>query len=600
MRTKKIQPEGGPSLWDNLSTAADPQAPQEQPENDTLKALHEVRELAEKTGYYAALPNDAILTRAENYFNAYYSTIRETLISTGTTEDTADAVINDYARVLIGSGVPQANPQQMTEALKHLKPYKAYSIDRYGLYFAVMMNYARCLNRMYEYNDMVKGDTATVETRKRFIDGIWSGAEARAITWLLSVGVMEPADFGGIDPAAVGDFLNMVKARTDLSDYVTYYFIAKYALLATPEELAEITRPPIQSATSINNYADKAATEAKQRLDNTADKFADMFEAERKADQERAEAEARAARRDWENKANAAPIPLHEVPNIICSRPVEISPGGQQLIDILPIQRYIDEFTRNEENATKYGLITPFTVQRVVEAINILPHFLKQTNEDGQLLFHTTMNEFAELCGYIDANLEQQRALLGGLMLVSEKYFVVNRPYKVITKEYTNGRKKRITVGGPTATQLVHVKIGIETGGLDIIIDPDAMRGKPTLIQIHDYKALRASAGKNLSRSRFNAQILSKGHKNVDDMLNEVFGYDEKLKLCEGDAEAEKRAKRDIRNHNARNREKLFQWFEETQAAGIITYKYNEKTNAVSWERLNAPGTTNTTEPDEQ
>ena len=50
MRTKKIQPEGGPSLWDNLSTAADPQAPQEQPENDTLKALHEVRELAEKTG----------------------------------------------------------------------------------------------------------------------------------------------------------------------------------------------------------------------------------------------------------------------------------------------------------------------------------------------------------------------------------------------------------------------------------------------------------------------------------------------------------------------------------------------------------------------
>ena len=175
MRTKKIQPEGGPSLWDNLSTAA-PQAPQEQPENDTLKALHDVRELAEKTGYYAALPNDAILTRAENYFNAYYSTIWETLISTGTTEDTADAVINDYARVLIGSGVPQANPQQMAEALKHLKPYKAYSIDRYGLYFAVMMNYARCLNRMYEYNEMVKGDTATVQTRKRFIDGIWSGA----------------------------------------------------------------------------------------------------------------------------------------------------------------------------------------------------------------------------------------------------------------------------------------------------------------------------------------------------------------------------------------------------------------------------------------
>ena len=600
MRTKKIQPEGGPSLWDNLSTAADPQAPQEQPENDTLKALHEVRELAEKTGYYAALPNDAILTRAENYFNAYCSTIRETLISTGTTEDTADAVINDYARVLIGSGVPQANPQQMTEALKHLKPYKAYSIDRYGLYFAVMMNYARCLNRMYEYNEMVKGDTATVETRKRFIDGIWLDAEGRAITWLLSVGVMEPADFGGIDPAAVGDFLNMVKARTDLSDYVTYYFIAKYALLATPEELAEITRPPIQSATSINNYADKAATEAKQRLDNTADKFADMFEAERKADQERAEAEARAARRDWENEANAAPIPLHEVPNIICSRPVEISPGGQQLIDILPIQRYIDEFTRNEENATKYGLITPFTVQRVVEAINILPHFLKQTNEDGQLLFHTTMNEFAEQCGYVDANLEQQRALLGALLLISDLYFVVNRPYRVVTKEYRDGRKKRTTVGGPTAMQLVHVKIGLNTGGLDIAIEPDAIKGKPTLIQETEYKALRASAGKNLSRSRFNAQILSKGHKNVDDMLNEVFGYGEKLKLCEGDAEAEKRAKRDIRNHNARNRAKLFQWFEETQAAGIITYKYNEKTNAVSWERLNAPGTTNTTEPDEQ
>ena len=599
MRTKKIQPEGGPSLWDGLSTDADPQAPQEQPENDTLKALNEVRELAEKSGYYVALPNDAILTRAENYFNAYYSTVRDALINTGTTEETADVVVKDYARVLIGSGIPQANPQQMAEALKHLKPYKAYSIDRYGLYFAVMMNYARCLNRMYDYNEAVKGDTATVETRKRFIGGFWTGAEARAITWLLSVGVMEPADFGGIDPAEVGEFLNTVKSWADLGDYVTYYFVAKYALLATPEELAEITRPPIQSATPIIEFADKAATEAKQRLDDTADKFADMFEAERKADQERAEAEARAARRDWENKVNAAPIPLHEVPNIICSRPVEISPRGKQLIEILPIQQYIDDFTRNEENA-QYGLITPFTVQRVVEAINILPHFLKQTNEDGQLLFHTTMNEFAELCGYIDANLEQQRALLGGLMLVSEKYFVVNRPYKVITKEYTNGRKKRITVGGPTATQLVHVKIGIETGGLDIIIDPDAMRGKPTLIQIHDYKALRAAAGKNLSRSRFNAQILSKGHKNVDDMLNEVFGYDEKLKLCEGDAEALKRAKRDIRQHKPRNRAKLFEWFNETQAAGIITYTYNEKTNTVSWKRLDVPGTTDTTEPDEQ
>lgn len=86
--------------------------------------------------------------------------------------------------------------------------------------------------------------------------------------------------------------------------------------------------------------------------------------------------------------------------------------------------------------------------------------------------------------------------------------------------------------------------------GITVVVTPEAFKGRPTFVTYEDFKRLRAEA-KGLSQSRFNYQILTKGHKNENDLVNEVFGYDEKLKLAEGDPEAMKVAKTYIQNHRA-------------------------------------------------
>ena len=52
--------------------------------------------------------------------------------------------------------------------------------------------------------------------------------------------IVEPSDFSGVEPAHVNKFLAYVEAYAGIDDYVNYYYLAKYALKATPEELEEI------------------------------------------------------------------------------------------------------------------------------------------------------------------------------------------------------------------------------------------------------------------------------------------------------------------------------------------------------------------------
>lgn len=575
MAKKSTIIDGGPSLFENT-----PPTPEEKRFNDVYNDVLKRRDLSAETGLYSPFVTEQLRPRAEAVWLRNAEPIRNTLTASGVSADTVEAVTTDYITLLCGPLEFTATPQQMIEALKHVNPFTAFTIDRYGLYLALFLGYSRYLAMLKRYQDEVlHDDTATKKTKADFLDTFYLAADAKAICWLIHIGRFAIEDWKGFEPSTLTAFIERQRDWAAMYDYTTYYLICKYLLLATQRELEGINQPPIHSQTPIIAVADDTAKGAEADLQKAAVRFTELAAAEQAA-KEKAEQ----AAKDWKNDTNAKTIQLHETPSIICSRPVEISPYGEELIKTIPIQRYIEEFTTR--NPDKYGVITPATVQKVVEAVNLLPQFFKSNPTDGQYIYRTTINEFSEICGYSDANQDQQKALLGGLLVISDLYFVVNRPYKVINITNAKGREIKRTVGGPTTTRLVAVDIENTTGGLIIKISPDVLKGKPTLVSAENFNLLRGKSANNLSKSRFIYQTLTKGHKAEDDLVSEVFGYDEKIKLSQGDAEATKRAKTYIQNHRSDDRRKVRAWFDEFMADGLLSYTYNTKTQAYSWERL--------------
>jgi len=566
--------EAGPSLYDEM-----PQGNEQHTFNDLFAELNELRQMVEDTGFYFALPNEALATRAETYYNNHIEQIRAVLDASGTAADVADVVTTDYANVLFGSRVPKATPDQMKTALKVFKPYKAYSIDRYGLYWALLLNYSRCLNMWGNYQYDVAGVTATPESKQEFINWFYSAADARAVLWLASIGELTPAAFAGVfETNVVNSFMDRVTEWGNLYEYSALYFIAKYALLATPQELDAITKPPIHSQTPVIDFAEQFAAEAQQRLGKTADKYGAAFEAEKTAEKEQAAEGAN----NWRDDANTQILQLHEVPNMICSMSVQISPNGPVIRDTMQIQQVIAGVTVANPG---FGLITPMTVQKVFEAVNLLPHYCTpQIIENDKLQYNVSHSKFAEICGYQDASQPQKTALLGSLIMLNNLYIVINRPIRCIENTAKDGKKYKKKIGGRTAVQILNVP-EFDKENITIIVTPKAFKGRPTFITMADYKQLRDEA-KGLSQSRFNYQLLSKGHKAENDLAKEVFGYDEKLQLAANDPEALKRVKRSICNHKSRDINTIAKWFEDYKAKGIITYKYNARTKVYTWYRV--------------
>lgn len=572
-----IEVEGGPSLFDETPQAATVRE-DGNGLGDLFGDLNELRQMVEDTGFYFALPNTSLATKGELYFNNHIEQLRAVLDASGTPADVVNVVVDDYANTLFGSRLPKATPDQMKAALKAIKPYKAFSIDRYGLYWALLLNYSRCLNVLLNYQYDVTGVTATPESKKEFVNGFYSAADCRAVVWLAQIGELTPANFAGVyDPAAVASFLEHFAEFGKMYEYTAFYFIAKYALLATPQELDEITKPQVNSRKPIQEYAEETAAEAQQRLGGTADKYGVAFEAERTAEQEKT-AEERA--RNWRDN-----VPLHETTNIICSMPVQVSPHGATIQNTMQIQQVIAGVTVANPG---YGLITPMTVQKVFEGVNLLPvYFSPEIINDGKLKYNVSRSKFAEICGYQDANQNEKLALLGSLIMLSNLYIVVNRPIRNYEYKNMKGQTRRRTYGGRTAVQILNVP-EFETDNnerITIIVTPEAFKGRPTFVTMTDYQRLKAEA-KGLSQSRFNYQLLSKGHKAENDLLNEVFGYDEKLQLAADDPEALKRVKRSISNHRGRDMATVAAWFKDYQAKGIIKYKYNARTKVYTWDRV--------------
>ena len=580
-RKSNIKTEGGPSLFDGVEPQETPekgQGAQDQGHTaddwaDLMKLCEETREDFKRAGVWGLFPTETLLRRGQTYYNQRVDTIRETMAENGATPDVITAVCHDYAAVLFGSVKFEATPEQMQKALKALQPYEAFTIDRYALYFALLVNYSRFLLRFHDYTEAVKNENATEETKRAYLSGFYPAMDARAVRWLLNIGYFQPADFAGFDPAEMNAFFTRIAQYSALGEYTLYYTVARLALLATVDEMGEIDPPPfLNTQTSITDFCEQVLRETAENLNAAAEKFAEAFTSATRAKQE----QARQAGKNWHDDTNAPPVKIHENYGIVLSQPVNVSPNGSTITKTLPIKRYIDDYNEHPQrysNVAVKGTVTEQSVQRVIEGANLLPQYLSGAmirGAGGSLEFHTNLSEFAEICGYVDAGQAEQAALLGALLLLKNLYFVVDKPYKYHEYKDRKGRTRRKQVGGPTAMQFINVPvIGLETGELVIEVYPESLKGRPTLITHRTFKQLQ-SQNKSTRQSRFNYQIATKSHKSERVLIDKVFGLEDMLKQAETDVER-KRVKTYIQNHRAEFRAKMLGWFERYVEMGILT-----------------------------
>ena len=595
-RKTTVSTEGGPTLFDGPAPQETPATGQETPTveapdvadadewADTLRLVEETRRDAQRAGIWLLLPTETLLRRAEIYYNQRADQIRETLTASGVTADVVNVVCSDYAGVLSGQFKFRATPAQMQTALRALKPYAAFNIDRYGLYFALLLNYSRFLLRFRDYDEAVKGVFATEETKREYINAFYPAMDARAVRWLLNIGYFQPSDFSGFDPAEMGQFFARIAEYAALGEYTLYYTVARLALVATPEELAEVEAPPfLHVQTSLPRFCEQVVQETVDNLNRAGEKFAEAVTSDTHAERE----QARQAGKSWQDDTNAPPVKIHEKYGIVLSRPVIVSPHGSDIVNTLPVQRYIDDF--KVKNPT-FDNITQMTVQKVFEGLNLLPQYYSRSmerGEGGRLGFRLNISQFAEICGYADANQNEKRALLGCLQILDDLFFVVDKPKRYEEFTAPNGRKvKRITGGREALRFLVIRSVGLDSGDLFIEVYPNSLQGRPTLITPETYKQLRAEA-KGLTQSRFNFQIATKSHKSELDLIDEVFGFRDMLDYATPD-ELPKVTKY-VQGHRAEYRKKILGWFDAYVKAGILTEykrepsKTNKRDFVLSW-----------------
>jgi hypothetical protein len=239
--------------------------------------------------------------------------------------------------------------------------------------------------------------------------------------------------------------------------------------------------------------------------------------------------------------------------------------------------------------------VTPRTVEKVIEGVNALQNLHNVKPVNGIYKLETNLTEFSELIGFKDANQTQKLEIMRALQVLDGLYLAVWR---------SDGLKavRVFTIQEIGLT-------GVYTGNLTLHVNADTMKGHPNLISFKDFDGMRKDA-KGQAKNHFRSQIIAKGQKEENALLNEVFGYDVKLKNIQntgGTAEDIAKAKRVITNHKGRDKQSIAKWFEEYKQRGWLvwyTYTRNPKGEYIyKWRRGNIPqeqGTTPTQEPEEQ
>lgn len=525
---------------------------------DVTATIERLQAVYKETGLFMSLPSAVLLPKSEAAFNANINRIRTELSNNGVSGETVEAVTQDYGKAITGDYLYRATPVQMLEVLKKVKPYKAYLIDKYGLYYGVLQQYSRCLAMVGKFNDAFRVKGATADTKTVFMDAQYSAFEAVALSYLWDRRYFTLQDFDGIEREQVITWLDGVESWGNVGKYIMYYIIAKLALGASTDELKTIVPPPyFKTAEIAQEYAETHSAHVENKINELYAKVVELIEADTEQEKEQAKQEVEA----WESKTNnAAPVVIGHNSAIILSRDIYTSPDAKAR-DILPITAHIEDYMK------LHGfdkMISPYIVEKAVMGINLLQRDKKVKPENGCYTFYTSISEFANISYGWDANEEQKKELLHALKILHNLYIVVWKPT------------------GRHAIQLVSLKdIGLsgeDKGKLTIEVTAQAMTGEEKPISAADFKKLQ-QAGKGQAQHHFVGQVLSKGnkgHKREDELLDDIFGYTFRINEARmhNATDADIRLiRRNITANKSNHRKQLKKMFDKAQADGLITYK---------------------------
>lgn len=554
-----------------------------------------VEALREQAGNRWRVPA-ALLSRTMEYYTEHARQIREHL-NAGASDfweldtETENVLLEDYARALFGVFDFRASREQM-EKLRALRSGWAYNVDKYGLYYAVLGGYWGICRGLDEYDRITaapedyRGPEFQEFAQQAYINGPNYSEDGRAVSYLIRTGEFDAARFAGISgPAEVNAFLDRCQLFAAVFDYATYYGICKFCLWASREEMDTITPPRDRfGELTPQQFAEQAAARVRKSLGRIAENLAEVVDAPT------VEAATEAIEQAREETQNP-PRDIVRVPDTfagVLSRDVYASKFGEHVQnenDILPIQAFISAYMDKHREET--GTTTPLYVEKAIEGVNMLQRLGNIKPVGGWYTYETTITQFATLCGYENPTGEQVRAVLLALLVLKNLYLAVWKSDGIHAVNILNVPDIGVT--------------GEARGKIRIQVNTEATKGRPQLLAWKDFERMRKEA-KGRAENHFRYQIVGKGHKTEEALLNEIFGYENAINEARAqgaDAETLNGIKRNQQKHKPRDRKRLQAMFERQQAAGFLTFrKYtNAKGGTVySWKCTDAEKR----EPDEQ
>lgn len=554
-----------------------------------------VEALREQAGNRWRVPA-ALLSRTMEYYTEHARQIREHL-NAGASDfweldtETENVLLEDYARALFGVFDFRASREQM-EKLRALRSGWAYNVDKYGLYYAVLGGYWGICRGLDEYDRITaapedyRGPEFQEVAQQAYINGPNYSEDGRAVSYLIRTGKFDAARFAGISgPAEVNAFLDRCQLFAAVFDYATYYGICKFCLWAAREEMDAIPAPRDRfGELTPQQFAEQAAARVRKSLGRIAENLAEVVDAPT------VEAATEAIEQAREETQNP-PRDIVRVPETfagVLSRDVFASKYGEHVQnenDILPIQAFISAYMEKHREET--GTTTPRIIEKTIEGVNMLQRIGNTKPVGDWYTYETTITEFATLCGYENPNAEQLRAVLLSLLVLKNLYLAVWKSDGIHAVNILNVPDIGVT--------------GEARGKIRIQVNKDATKGRPQLLAWKDFERMRKEA-KGLAENHFRYQIIGKGHKTEEALLNEIFGYEKTIREATeqgADAETLNGIKRNQQKRKPNHKKRLLKMFEREQAAGFLTFrKYtNAKGETVySWKQT----ATEKQEPDEQ
>ena len=502
------------------------------------------------------LPPPSIIGRISQYIKDKLTPFREA-VAPFVTPETLETLVQDYALTFVGGYNFEATTAQMTEALKLIKPTKAFLIDRYGLYFGLLLNYSRTLEVKHALAEILGKDNPNREIDLTSFYTQSPAAMVMAAEWLITKGIITAEDFEGIPTETVTRFLTACDVMGDISRYSLLYFTSKYALSATAEELHAIPHPKqFKTADDAHAFAERVAQDLNNKMGEMSAKIDAALNAVATADtvEELKQAQEQA------KTATVEAININNKLATILSRDI-YSASDATAAQIVPISKTIAHlFNKGEIDA-----ITAFNVEKAVEGLQMLQAFERGVEQsDGRILYDVSISKFADRAHGRDATQEEKLALIEALRLLNTVFLVSWKP---------NGKREAVA-----AVHLAKYETdanGQIIGNIRITLDPKLTKGKPNFISFTDYSEMKKRA-KRQAQNHFRNQILSKAQKEENDLLDAVFGYQRMRDETDGSAEQLKGVAEYIRKNKAKHRKQVIAMFDEYQNAGWITYTRKE------------------------